>query len=101
MRQNDQGAEPRKERHVVERANIDEAQVEAGLGHQANLHAPRRAHKEHLGRVAIDQLVSDRQRRNDVPAGAAAGNENAQVRQIYSFQVPGSNYDTVHSFVTK
>ena len=42
--------------------------------------------KKHLGFVARDQLASHGQRRNDVATGAAAGNENAQVRQALASQ---------------
>jgi hypothetical protein len=36
--------------------------------------------------VALDKFMSHGQRRNDVSAGAAAGDEYAQVRQMQAFQ---------------
>src|ERR1017187_9270716 len=81
-----EGAQAREQRYVFERTHIDEAQIEAGLGHQSNLHAPRRAHKEHFSRVPLNQLVSHRQRRNDVASGAAARYEYAQIRHFSAFQ---------------
>ena len=70
-------AEARGEGYIFERANVDETKVEAGLGNEANLHAARGADKQHLGRVTIDEFVRHRERRDDVAAGAAAGNKDA------------------------
>jgi len=65
---------------------MDEAQIEAGLGHQARFHTPRGANEEHLGMVALNQFEGHRERGNDVAASAAAGNENAQLGQEDAFQ---------------
>ena len=78
MRQNDQGAEPRKERHVVERANIDEAQFEACIGDEADLHASLSADKQHFRTASHDQFIGHGKGWNNVAAGSAAGDEDAK-----------------------
>ena len=82
------GAQAGDERDVFELADFDEAQMEAGLGDEAALHAARGADEENLGVVAGDEFAGHGQRRNDVAAGAAAGDENAQVGHSGAALVP-------------
>jgi hypothetical protein len=55
---------------------VNESKREAGLGNEPRLETALRADEEHLGGVARHQLPSDRERRNDVAAGASAGDKN-------------------------
>ena len=82
-----QRAQAGDEGDVLELADIDEFQIEAGLGDEARLHAARGADEEHLGRVAGDQFASHGQRRNDVASGAAAGDEYAQIGDRFPFKL--------------
>ena len=94
--QAEQGAQAGKPGDVLELADIDQFQLEAGFGNQARLHAARRADKEDLGRVAGDQLARHGQRRNDVASGTAAGDEYTQLGQIASFQASKPNVLMLH-----
>ena len=87
-RQANERAQAGDQRNIVELAHLHKSQLEAGLGNQAALHAARRAHEEHLGRVARHQFTGHGQRRDDVASGAAAGDQYAQVRQTGSFRAP-------------
>ena len=86
-RQIDERAHPRGKGDVFELADFDEAEIESGSGDETALHAARRADKQHLRSVAGHQLTRHGQRRNDVAAGAAAGNENAELCQCPALQM--------------
>ena len=70
-----QCAQAGEQRYIFKLAYIHKFQIEAGLGHQATLHAARRADEEHFGFMVGDQFARHGQRRNNVTSGAAAGDE--------------------------
>jgi len=57
-------------------------QLESGSGNQAALHAARRTDEQDFGAMPGDQFARHGQRGNDVAAGAAAGYDDAELRQI-------------------
>ena len=74
-RQVHHGAQFGFERNAVERADVDEAKVETGVGDEAHFHAAWRADEENLRPMVFHQIVGHGKRRNDVPTGATARNQ--------------------------
>lgn len=75
--QGQERAQPRKERNVVERADLNETQPEARRGYKAAFHAARCANKENIRLVARYKLMRYCERGNDMAAGSTSGNQNA------------------------
>jgi hypothetical protein len=64
---------------------VDQAQSKSSLGHEANLHAARCAHKKHFGVMAVHQFVGYRKRWDNMTACAATGYKNTQLSQDIAF----------------
>jgi len=75
-------AEAGEQGDVFELADLNKPEIEAGGRDEAAFEAARRSDEEDFGLVAMDEFARDGQGRNDVAAGAAAGNENAEIAQI-------------------
>ena len=72
-------------RHIFERTHVDEAEFKSSFGDEPRLHAARCADKQQMRGVARDKFAGHGQRRDDVAAGAATGDENAQLGQERPF----------------
>ena len=83
-RQGDQSLELGSQADPVELAHLDEFERIAGLRHQAGFHSPCRADKADFRCVGGLDGIGNRQRGNDVAAGAAAGNHDPHGRQSIS-----------------
>ncbi len=57
-------------------------ELEAGGGDEAAFHAARGADEEDIGVEAGDQFARDGKSRNDVAAGASAGDQNAEIGHL-------------------
>ena len=100
-RQIDGGAKAGKQRDVLERPYIDEAEAESGFGDKTAFHAARRADKQNFSGMAINKFMSHGQRRNDVAAGASTGDENAQLRQGSPFRLVVASFSDTIPLVTR
>jgi hypothetical protein len=76
----EQSVKARGEGDIFQWAHVDEAETKTSRRNQARLHAARGADEENLGMMARDELVSDGEGRDDVAAGASAGDEDAERR---------------------
>ncbi len=71
-----QSLEPGREIHAIQRANLDEMQLESRRRNQPGLNAALGADKQHLRVVARTQLLRDGQRRNNMSAGSASSHDH-------------------------
>ena len=69
---------PRRQTHILQLPHPNQLQRKSRLRHQPRLKPARRPHKPHLGPMRIPQLPRNRQRRNHMPAGPTARNQNPQ-----------------------
>ena len=79
QRQIEHRPQPRRQAHILQLPRPHQLQPESGLGNQPRLQPPRRAHKPDLGAMPIAQFPRNRQRRNHMPAGSPARNQNSQL----------------------
>ena len=84
-------SQARQQRHILERAHIDEPQAESGFRDKPNLHATRGADKQHVGPMVLHQFMSNCQSGDNMSAGSTTDDENAQIRQMSAFQEAAKN----------
>src|ERR1700694_5064871 len=68
---------PRHQADILQRADLNQLQTKPRLRHQSRLHAASRPDKKTLGAKLRRKLLSDGQRRNNVPASSSARNDDA------------------------
>lgn len=71
-----------EEAYVFELADLDEVEGEIGLGDETGLHASCGADETDLGVVMIAEFAGDGECGDDVAAGAAAGDEDAEITHV-------------------
>ncbi len=76
-RQPDERSQAGHQRNLIERAYIDQFQFESSGRHHPRFHPAGGADEKNFGVVLSDEFAGDCQSGNDVPAGAAASDEDS------------------------
>src|SRR5271157_5878206 len=76
-RQIKHGLSPRQQADILQRPNLNQFQRKPRLRHQPSLNAASRPNKKNLGAKLLLKLLSNSQRRNNVPASPPARDDDA------------------------